>query len=56
MPKIFAVALTLLLAFVALPAYAGSGGPYDGAMTALLAVIVVLLAGLLWCCYRKRGP
>jgi hypothetical protein len=48
--------LTLVLALITVPAYAGSGGPYDGMMTALLALIAILLAGLMWCCYRKRGP
>lgn len=54
MPRMLAIVSAVVLAFGALPAYAGSGGPYDAYMTALLAVIVVLLAGLLMCCYRKR--
>jgi hypothetical protein len=56
MHKQLAAVLALVLTFAVFPAYAGTGGPYDGAMTALLAVIVALLAALLWCCYRKRGP
>jgi hypothetical protein len=48
--------LTIVLTLITVPVYAGSGGPYDGMMTALLALIAILLAGLMWCCYRKRGP
>ena len=56
MRKLLTTAYALILTLFAVPAYAGSGGPYDGLMAALLAVIAALLAGLMWCCYRKRGP
>lgn len=48
--------LMLLAAMTAAgPAYAGTGGPYDGGILTVLIIIAVLLAGLLWCCYSKRG-